>query len=337
MALAVTESASGVGVPSFEELYRTYSPRVRSMLQSRFRRDSAKVDDLVQDVFLRAYRAYPALLPGADPWPWLCTITLNLSIDEHRRPKREVAVELEDRQASYGDPWEHYAAHEKGDALRAAFDTLPDRGRRLVLLKDAAGYDYDDLAEAEGTTVQALRNAVSRARRHLRDSYTVELTRRGLAAILAPILPKAVLFQARARRATELGSYASATSSSGVAAALVIGMAGLIPLADALPTLHSTPHATSTSHRTTVTLPGTVAIVSSHDVAEDTPVRPAAATPSPTATGRVGVIPDLGENNVATPGDADRVHYDVFTTVTPYIGAMAGNPDVTGGIGKPTP
>jgi len=233
VALRVTEDTLDLGVSSFEDLYRTYASRVRAVLRNRFRRDSARVDDLVQEVFLRAYRSRAALEPGRDPWPWLCTIALNLAIDEQRRPQREFAAEqLVLERSGESDPWEHYVASERGEALKAAMGQMSDRSRRLVLLKDAAGYDYEELAEVDGSTVQALRCAVLRARRRLRDSYSAELASRGLAAITAPFarfaLPRFVSWQYRTRRTNEIGTMTTVAASSGFAA-IVVGVASLLP------------------------------------------------------------------------------------------------------------
>jgi len=233
VALRVAEDTLDLGVSSFEDLYRTYASRVRAVLRNRFRRDAARVDDLVQEVFLRAYRSRAALEPGRDPWPWLCTIALNLAIDEQRRPQREFATErLAATRSDESDPWEHYVASERGAALKAAMGQMSDRSRRLVLLKDAAGYDYEELAEVDGSTVQALRCAVLRARRRLRDSYSAELASRGLAAITAPIgrvfLPRMIRWQYRMRRTNEMGTMTGVAASSSLAA-IVVGVATLMP------------------------------------------------------------------------------------------------------------
>jgi len=319
MALRAADDELVVGASSFEDLYRTYATRVRSVLLNRFRRDTSRVDDLVQEVFLRAYRARDAIEEGRDPWPWLCTIAVNLAIDEQRRPQREYSAELLSARSTDGDPWEYYESAERSAAFKAAVGSLPARSRRLVLLKDAAGYDYDELAEADGTTVQALRCAVLRARRRLRDSYSAELASRGLAAITAPfsrlLYGRVASFQEKMRRTTEAGVMTGVATSSGLAA-LVVGVAGLLPLsAPAAPAFHSPTR-----------LASTVSVIAPHSTASPTaahgdplPARPAGTTtPTSNPAGRGGGVVRPPTVNAGFDPDG-RPRYGV----TAYVGAWA--------------
>src|ERR687883_527368 len=91
--------ARGVPVPPFERFYEAHNGEVLAFLRRRAGRDRA--DDLFQETFLRALRAYGRLEHGEHLRAWVLTIAANAVIDAGRRerPTAELAVEpaAEDR------------------------------------------------------------------------------------------------------------------------------------------------------------------------------------------------------------------------------------------------
>ena len=84
------------GVPAFECFYETHKGEVLAFLRRRAGRDRA--DDLFQETFLRALRAYGRLEHGEELRAWVLTIAANAVIDAARRerPTAELAVEPAD-------------------------------------------------------------------------------------------------------------------------------------------------------------------------------------------------------------------------------------------------
>src|SRR5262245_42184178 len=80
--------STGLTEADFAEVFRSYGPRVVRLLERYFGYDSSQVEDLAQDVFLKAYQARATIDPDRPLWPWLRTITHRVAIDELRTPRR---------------------------------------------------------------------------------------------------------------------------------------------------------------------------------------------------------------------------------------------------------
>src|SRR5438874_5765792 len=80
------------GVPPFERFYESHKGEVLAFLRRRAGRDRA--DDLVQETFLRALRAYGRLEHGEHLSAWVLTIAANAVVDAERRerPTAELSV-----------------------------------------------------------------------------------------------------------------------------------------------------------------------------------------------------------------------------------------------------
>src|SRR5881398_4020207 len=81
------------GIPPFERFYESHQVEVLAFLRRRAGRDRA--DDLFQETFLRALRAYGRLEHGEHLRAWVLTIATNTVVDAARRerPTAQLAVE----------------------------------------------------------------------------------------------------------------------------------------------------------------------------------------------------------------------------------------------------
>jgi RNA polymerase sigma factor (sigma-70 family) len=146
-----------VAVPPFETFYDAHKDEVLVFLRKRVGRERA--EDLFQDTFLRALRAYGALEHGEHLRAWVLTIASRLIIDGARRdrPAAELVVEpgTEDTRPAF-------------EELAPFTDGLPPKERVAVVLR--YGYDlaYDEIGAALGSTEQAARQAASAGVRRLR-------------------------------------------------------------------------------------------------------------------------------------------------------------------------
>ena len=73
--------------PAFDELLRRHDDRMRG-LAYKLMADRHRMDDALQEAYLKAYRALPRFRPGSDFGTWLYRITYNACIDELRKRKR---------------------------------------------------------------------------------------------------------------------------------------------------------------------------------------------------------------------------------------------------------
>src|SRR3954466_12701838 len=74
----------------FSRLYALYAPLVHGILLARVPR--AEVDDLVQDIFLHAFKKLHTLRDAAAFGPWIAMIARNRAVDFHRRSKETVEI-----------------------------------------------------------------------------------------------------------------------------------------------------------------------------------------------------------------------------------------------------
>src|SRR6059036_1200648 len=133
---------------------------------------AADVDDLVQETFIRAFRALGRFRGPCQFRTWLMTIGGNVLKDAHRRSRRARVVPLgDDLRATDGDPHERAVAGEAERRLVAGLEQLPRMQREVFLLRAQQGLEYEEIAAALGTTPGAARvhyhHAVKRLKEHL--------------------------------------------------------------------------------------------------------------------------------------------------------------------------
>jgi RNA polymerase sigma factor (sigma-70 family) len=145
------------GVPPFERFYETHKGEVLAFLRRRAGRDRA--DDLFQETFLRALRAYGRLEHGEHLRAWVLTIAANAVIDAARRERPAVEKEIEHTTEDIRPPFEE---------LAPLTDDLPPKERAAVVLRYGYDLDYDTIGAALGSNEQAARQAASAGVRRLR-------------------------------------------------------------------------------------------------------------------------------------------------------------------------
>jgi RNA polymerase sigma-70 factor (ECF subfamily) len=123
-------------------------------------------EDLAQEVFLRVLRALPAYEERGMERAWVFRIARNVCLDHIRaRNRAPTAVPVDDR------PW---LATPPRQAARAAIDEalgrLGEEERQAFLLREVAGLGYAEIADATGTTKDAVRSRIHRARLALRQT-----------------------------------------------------------------------------------------------------------------------------------------------------------------------
>jgi len=133
---------------------------------------AADLDDLVQETFIRAFRAVARFRGQCRFRTWLLTIGGNVLKDAARRAKRSRAVPLgEDVRATDGDPHERAVAGEAEARLREGLERLSRMQRAVFLLRAQQGLEYEEIAAALETSPGAARvhyhHAVKRLKEYL--------------------------------------------------------------------------------------------------------------------------------------------------------------------------
>jgi RNA polymerase sigma-70 factor (ECF subfamily) len=135
-------------------------------------------EDLVQDTYLRAFRAWESYKPGTNLAAWLATIMRNANLDELRRQsRRPVQQPLDDdgdyylynRLAESGpQPQDEVLARLSGNAIVSAVGDLPPNFREVVVLVDVGDFSYADAADILGIPIGTVMSRLYRGRRLLK-------------------------------------------------------------------------------------------------------------------------------------------------------------------------
>lgn len=146
-----------------------------TVLATRYLGSESDADEVVQDVFVKAWRLAGRYDPDkARVSTWLYRITVNLCIDRQRKRGFLRFLGLDGPAADVPDPQptalDHIEGAQKLSEIRAAIDTLPDRQRMALLLNVVSELDNSDIAEAMGISTGAVEQLLVRARRKLRQS-----------------------------------------------------------------------------------------------------------------------------------------------------------------------
>ena len=150
---------------AFGAIHDRYRQRLfayaRQMLSAGPRQDA---EDVLQDVFVRAYGALRADEREVNVRAWLYRVAHNRCIDHLRRPTPPPAEIFEMSRKPLHDPIEE--AQRREDLARLVEDVgrLPEQQRSALLMREIDGMSYADLASALDVTIPAVKSLLVRAR-----------------------------------------------------------------------------------------------------------------------------------------------------------------------------
>ena len=160
----------------FNSLVRQYSERlywhVRSMVGSH-----EDADDLLQEIFIRAWNSLGSFRGDSDPFTWLWRIATNETISHLRKARVRAALsfsrlDAEAERISDPDP------RIDGDAvmrrLRLALMQLPDKQRLVFTMRYWEDLSYEQISEITGTSVGALKASYHFAYEKIKQYLTGE-------------------------------------------------------------------------------------------------------------------------------------------------------------------
>jgi RNA polymerase sigma-70 factor (ECF subfamily) len=177
---ALIERFRGGDVTAFEQIYRNHHRYVQ-MQARRVISDPYRAEDIAQEAFLRLVRQLLATDGQIKLRAWLHRTTTNLAIDEHRRsrtqqqyteqhsPLDELHRTLD--RCDRGHPEQEAESGEVRDTIRQVVDTMPERYRAILALRELEGLDYISIARAMNLSVSAVESLLFRARRRFTEVY----------------------------------------------------------------------------------------------------------------------------------------------------------------------
>jgi RNA polymerase sigma-70 factor (ECF subfamily) len=139
---------------------------------------ASDLEDLAQETFLRAYRAFPGFDPegAAKPSTWLLTIATRLALDAKKKRRVGTAPLGDEAEARASDSTPELRAERRqlGAALAEAMDALPDDQRAALLLSDVHGLSTAEIAEALDVPEATAKTRLFRARVKMREMLREE-------------------------------------------------------------------------------------------------------------------------------------------------------------------
>jgi len=161
----------------------------------RMARNPDDAEDLVQETYLKAYRAYHTFQEGTNLKAWLYRILTNTYINEYRKESRRPAeVDLGAAEDLYlyrriGADGSAEASRATEDRVldglvesdvKAAVEGLPEAFRAPVLLADLEGFSYKEIAEILDIPIGTVMSRLHRGRRAMQKTLWEYAGRRGL-------------------------------------------------------------------------------------------------------------------------------------------------------------
>jgi RNA polymerase sigma-70 factor (ECF subfamily) len=170
----LVELAAGGDAGAFEELFGRYRERVYRIAYG-WCFDAQLALDLVQDVFIRAFRSLGRFRSEASVWTWLCRIAINRCLDYVRKKERtkEISVEAPEDvaahpQQNHADPADAAQLQELKHALARAIGNLSPEARAAFTLRFFENLSYKEIAAALDCSVGTVMSRLFYARQKLR-------------------------------------------------------------------------------------------------------------------------------------------------------------------------
>ncbi len=172
---------------AYEFLQKKYKNLIYSLVKKMIKNDS-DVEDLVQETFIKAYKALDKFKFNYSFSAWIYRIASNNTIDFLRKRRfdtfsidkpignaeDENYFEIEDNSYS---PDADLISEQKADIIRAAIDTLPENYREIILLRHEEELDYKAIADQLDLPLGTVKAHLFRARKllyeELKDKYNL--------------------------------------------------------------------------------------------------------------------------------------------------------------------
>lgn len=160
---------------AFDLLVAKYQRRLARLL-SRFLRDSADIEDVTQEAFVKAYRSLPAFRGESAFYTWLYRIGINTAKNflsaSSRRPVVRADYEDEDGESfdlasqvpDLNTPESELMNKQIIATVNEAVERLPEELRTAISLREMDGLSYDEIARVMDCPIGTVRSRIFRAR-----------------------------------------------------------------------------------------------------------------------------------------------------------------------------
>ncbi|MDB6169623.1 MAG: sigW 5 [Verrucomicrobia bacterium] len=175
---------------ALEQIIAVYRPRIYAQAL-RLTRNHHEAEEIVQDTFLRAYRAAPNFRGESSLSTWLHAIVGNLARNRYwywQRRKRHETISLDqplhpDREGLVGDAIavegqtaiEESEQNDLVEQIAKGMERLSEQDRRILVLRNVQHAAYTEIARALGLAIGTVKSRLTRARERLRTLVQAEM------------------------------------------------------------------------------------------------------------------------------------------------------------------
>ncbi len=176
---------------SYRPLVERYQSQMYRLVSRLLGRGHGEIEDVVQDVFVKAYFSLKSFREDASFRTWITRIAINRARDELKKQSNRVPLNEEVSQESIDQMGNPPADAEKEDAqpqtetvsrlVTGAIASLPERLRLVVTLKDMEGLSYQEVSQVLRCSVGTVKSRHARGRSKLKQvlaAHAPELLRR---------------------------------------------------------------------------------------------------------------------------------------------------------------
>ena len=160
---------------AFTLLVEKYQRKLGRLL-GRMIRDQAEVEDVVQEAFIKAYRALPNFRGDSAFYTWLYRIGINTAknhlVAMGRRPRLSNEVEIEDAEnfedanelRTQDTPETELMGKQIAQTVNSAMEALPEELKMAITLREIEGLSYEEIASLMNCPIGTVRSRIFRAR-----------------------------------------------------------------------------------------------------------------------------------------------------------------------------
>jgi len=160
---------------AFDLLVIKYQRKLARLL-SQFIRDSAEVEDVTQEAFIKAYRALPSFRGDSAFYTWLYRIGINTAknflVSQGRKLPTLQGFENEDGDdfedsgllKEMNTPESELMSQQIAQTVNQTLDSLPEELRTAIVLREIDGLSYEEIANIMNCPIGTVRSRIFRAR-----------------------------------------------------------------------------------------------------------------------------------------------------------------------------
>ncbi len=134
--------------------------------------EEEEAEDAVQEVLLKLWHTRDSLIKYDNAAAFATTVTKNHCLDRLKVKNRtDLLDESHNTRAETDNPYLQLERKNTEEIIRKIVESLPPLQQAIIRMKDMEEYEVDEIAEITGTSPDAVRVNLSRARKKVREEY----------------------------------------------------------------------------------------------------------------------------------------------------------------------